>query len=141
MILDAKPGSVIFDFYILDDPEKPATQVATNLKEKIVSNEFQMSYPVVEVAMESSTDASLSEVKITTKEGEPRVSTESIIGISACTGFILIWALAYKPIFQFLGRCCGSREKPAKIAPANPIYPEIIPSAQGKINYGVLANV
>ena len=142
MILGATEGSTVFDFYIIDDPKKPAKDVASNLQEKIVSNKFAISYPVVEVTMKS-TDDSLPETKITTKEGEPRVSMESIIGIAACTGFILIWALTYRACFRFCARCCGPKEKAGKVmpAPAQDLYPQIFPSAQGKINYGVLQNV
>ncbi|QDZ19799.1 hypothetical protein A3770_03p23170 [Chloropicon primus] len=144
MILGATPGSTVFDFYILDDPAKPAAGVASDLQEKIVSNEFSISYPVVAVTMKSENPDDLTPpIQITTKEGEPRVSEESIIGIAACTGFILIWALFYRQCMRSCSRCCGrGAEKTHKVAPEPATgYPEIFPSAQGKINYGVLQNV
>ena len=142
MILGATAGSTVFDFYILDDPAKPATDVANNLQEKIVKNEFAISYSVVEVTMKNENpDDTAPPTKITTKEGEPRVSEESIIGIAACTGFILIWALSYRHCMRFCSRCCGTREKAHKVNPAPATgYPsagtEIFPSAKSKINYG-----
>ena len=146
MILGATAGSTVFDFCILDDPAKPATEVANNLQEKIVKNEFEISYSVVEVTMKNENPDDTAPptkitTKITTKEGEPRVSEESIIGIAACTGFILIWALSYRHCMRFCSRCCGTREKAHKVNPAPATgYPsagtEIFPSAKSKINYG-----
>ena len=113
--------------------------MADQLQEKIVKNEFEISYPVVEVTMKSENpDDTTPPTKITTKEGEPWVSEESIIGIAACSGFILLFALFFRRCMRLCSKCCGSRED-VKINPVPATgYPEIFPSASGKIDYGVL---
>ena len=117
MITGATPGSTVFAFYILDDPAKPATEVAEALETKILNNDFEITYTVVEVKTKVYGEPEGEATTITTKAGEPRVSVESIIGIGACLGFILIWGLFYKSCIRYCQNCFGAQHKRKQVKP------------------------
>ena len=107
-IIEVKKGSTVFIFEIIDDSSFRADAAVLTLENKLLKNSFKMSLaPVLEVKAEGSEQG-----KIRNTAGDPRVSTESIIGISACTAVIIFWAIFWRRLVKICATCCGFRGEP-----------------------------
>ena len=104
VITGAKKGSVIFSFIILDDPNNRADKVLERMEEKLMTNNFSISYTVLEVKTPNRGEP------IKTKAAEPRVNTTSIIAVGACTGAILLWAIFWRQTIKCVATCGGCRK-------------------------------
>jgi len=104
VITGSKKGSVIFTFLILDDPEVRAQNVMERMEEKLMKNDFSISYTILEVKTPNRSEP------IKTKAAEPRVNTTSIIAVGACTGAILLWAIFWRQTIKCVATCGGCRK-------------------------------
>uniref|UniRef100_A0A7S0R613 IPT/TIG domain-containing protein n=1 Tax=Pyramimonas obovata TaxID=1411642 RepID=A0A7S0R613_9CHLO len=99
------PGSTVFLFQILDDPESPAQDVAVKFENMLLNNEWNMdTFTVQQFKWADSTGPGT----VDTKAGEPRVSSASIIGLSVGLVLVLLWTIVWRrALLRCAQSCCG----------------------------------
>jgi len=109
-ITDTYAGSTFFVFLIRDDPDYPASAVASMIEEQILANNWTSSDPALTVKsleVEGSDSG-----KIRTKANEPNVSQNSIIGLSCGLAATVLWFLCWKfCLKKFATKCCNPKKK------------------------------